>query len=127
MKRSRRAFMAVSLTLPGAWTFQLDAQSNAQGARLTVLVDERHANSRAFAWRARIAGARVLPLRDEIGSLWLDRLGPLASARGSVLAGLTTHADAFLLERFALANGLVVRRRRVGEGALVAWRIERAG
>jgi hypothetical protein len=121
MRSSRREFVAgASLAVSGAWMFRSDAQSKPQGARLTVLVDERIADSRAFALRARIAGARVMPLRHEIGGLWFDRLLPLTASQGSVIAGLTTHADAFLLARFALASGLTVT------GALVAWRIERS-
>lgn len=118
--------LSASLAVTEAWMFNFVEHRTKRDALLTVIVDERNADSRAFALRARMAGARVMPLCDEIGALWFDRLMPLATSHGNVLAGLTTHADAFLLTRFALENGLAITRRAAGENALVAWRIERA-
>jgi hypothetical protein len=125
MNPTRRDFLAVA-SLAAARSPAWGAPSrNRTGdvATLTIVCDERLADSRAYALRARMTGARVVPLRDDIGMLWLASLMPMAAAPGHVLAGLTRHADAFLLAGFAQGIGMRMTRR-AGADALVAWRLE---
>jgi hypothetical protein len=72
-------------------------------------------------------GARIVPLGNDIGVLWFERLMPLASSPGNTIAGLTTHANAFLLTRFAQGIGLRVAQRAAGAHAgpdmLVMWQL----
>jgi hypothetical protein len=59
--------------------------------------------------------------------LWFKRLMPLASSPGNTIAGLTTHANAFLLTRFAQGIGLQVAQRttekHAGSDTLVMWQL----
>jgi len=76
-------------------------------------------------------GARIVPLGNDIGMLWLKRLMPLATSPGNTIAGLTTHANAFLLTRFAQGIGLQVAQgiseTHVASGTLVMWQLDADG
>ena len=97
------------------------------GYTLTIVFDERLADSRAFAVRSRTMGARIVPLGNDVGMLWFERLMPLASSPGNTIAGLTTHANAFLLTRFAQSIGSRVEQRTTeayaGSDTLVMWQL----
>jgi len=99
----------------------------ARGDSLIIVFDERVADSRAFAFRSRTMGARTVPLGNDIGMLWFQHLMPLASSPGNVIAGLTKHADAFLLTRFAQSTGLRITQQtaepHAGPVTLVIWRL----
>jgi hypothetical protein len=136
MKTGRRDFLAAaSLAAASArvlWPVRAMAQSGEPAARansLTIVFDERLADSRAFAFRSRTMGARVVPLRDDIGVLWFQRLMPLAASPCNTIAGLTRHADAFLLTCFAQSSGMRATQRTAGAHAradtLVMWRLDR--
>lgn len=100
-------------------------------ATLTIVFDEHLADSRAFAVRSRTTGARIVPLGNDIGMLWFEHLMPLASSPGNTIAGLTTHANAFLLTRFAQGIGLQVAQRtaeaHAGPKTLVMWQLVATG
>jgi hypothetical protein len=136
MKTARRDFLAAaSLAAASArvlWPARAMAQSGEPAARansLIIVFDERLADSRAFAFRSRTMGARVVPLRDDIGVLWFQRLMPLAALPGNTIAGLTRHADAFLLTCFAQSSGMRATQRTAaayaGADTLVMWRLDR--
>jgi hypothetical protein len=99
---------------------------------LTIVFDEHLPDSRAFALRARAFRARIVPLSSEtkrdIGALWFETLLPEAVSADSAIAGLTRHADAFVLTRFALAAGMRLTQRtiegRAEPDALTAWRLD---
>jgi len=138
MKTSRRDFLAtaslaaayVPMSRPAQTMLRspmLSSEQVAPGHALTIVFDEHLADSRAFALRSRTMGARIVPLGNDIGVLWFERLMPLASSPGNTIAGLTTHANAFLLTRFAQGIGLRVAQRAAGAHAgpdmLVMWQL----
>ncbi|CAN7618695.1 hypothetical protein LJR034_004748 [Caballeronia sp. LjRoot34] len=142
MKTGRRGFLATA-SMAGAcmrvsWPTQamlrsrmLPSEQVALGHTLTIVFDEHLADSRAFAVRSRTTGARIVPLGNDIGMLWFERLMPLASSPGNTIAGLTTHADAFLLTRFAQGIGLQVAQRtaeaHAGSDMLFIWQLVATG
>jgi hypothetical protein len=138
MKTGRREFLATAslavtcmrVSWPAQTMLQSATLSSEQvplGHALTIVFDEHLADSRAFAVRSRTMGARIVPLGNDIGVLWFERLMPLASSPGNTIAGLTTHANAFLLTRFAQGIGLRVAQHVVeahaGPGTLVMWQL----
>src|ERR1700710_937271 len=146
MKTGRREFVATAslatACLRVSWPAQtmlrsatrsatLSSEQMALGDTLTVVFDEHLPDSRAFAVRSRTMGARIVPLGNDIGVLWFKRLMPLASSPGNTIAGLTTHANAFLLTRFAQGIGLQVAQRITGKHAgsdtLVMWQLDANG
>ncbi|OXC74284.1 hypothetical protein [Caballeronia sordidicola] len=138
MKTGRREFLATAslavtcmrTSWPAQtmlWSPTLSSDQVALGHALTIVFDEHVADSRAFAVRSRAMGARVVPLGSDLGVLWFERLIPLASSPGNTIAGLTTHASAFLLTRFAQGIGLRVAQRtadaHAGPDTLVMWQL----
>lgn len=141
MKTGRREFLAnaslasacVSVSWPARAILRSPTLSRehvehvALGHTLTIVFDEHLADSRAFAVRSRTMGARIMPLGNDVGTLWFERLMPLVSSPGNVIAGLTTHANAFLLTRLAQGIGLRVEQHtteaRAGSDTLVMWQV----
>jgi hypothetical protein len=126
MNTTRRDFLAAASLAKASVPAWGAPSPNRTGdaASLIIVCDEQLADSRAYALRALMTGARVVPLRDDIGMLWWATLMPRAASPGHVLAGLTRHADAFLLAGFAQGIGMRMTRRAQAD-ALVAWRLER--
>ncbi|WP_250467882.1 hypothetical protein [Caballeronia sp. GAFFF2] len=125
MRRARREFLTgASLAAAYAWAIESIGDTKAARMRLLVVCDERCSDSRAFAHRASLNGARVVAWRNDAGLLWHERLLPDASL-GVPLAGLTTYADAFVLSRLAWTCGLRMTKLACNAEALVAWRMER--
>lgn len=89
-----------------------------------VLVDRRHAASRAFGASFAIGGARLVACDGDVSVVWHDIF---ESAGGGTAAGLTTPATLHCLERLALARGLRVVVRETGAAADPAWRYDAAG
>ncbi|CAN7192549.1 hypothetical protein LJR029_001948 [Caballeronia sp. LjRoot29] len=135
MKTGRRDFLVTAslatVCMRGSWSATLPSEHAASGHALTIVFDEHLADSHAFAIRARAMGARIVPLGNDIGMLWLKRLMPLATSPGNTIAGLTTHANAFLLTRFAQGIGLQVAQgiseTHVASGTLVMWQLDADG
>jgi hypothetical protein len=133
MKTSRRDFLAVaSVAAASAWALRPEREmapsgASARGHALTIVFDEQLPDSRAFAMRARVLGARIVPMRHDIGALWFETLMPALGSTGAI-AGLTRHADAFLLTRLAIGAGMRLDQRavegRAGTDALIAWRLD---
>lgn len=145
MKTSRRAFLAnasltsacMSIGASVPWPAQAmprpatpsgeHAAFDHTGGTLTIVFDEHLADSRAFAVRSRAMGARIVPLGNDVGMLWFERLMPLANSPLNMIAGLTTHAHAFLLTRFAQSIGSRVLQRAseayAGPDRAVMWRL----
>jgi hypothetical protein len=75
----------------------------------SVLIDDRHAESRAFG--ARFAGrgvaVRAVPEGD-VTQLWLSEIGPAWRRGSAAVAGLTRRPVLFCLEQLAWAHGLRV-------------------
>ncbi len=137
MKHQRRDFLTAALAAAGSpalWAAMPAATRpdtlSTQAHSLTIVFDERLPDSRAFAFRARVnvKGARIVPMGNDIGLLWFQRLMPANGASPDTLAGLTRHADAFLLARLALGIGMQVTRQaadaHTGPDALVMWRLD---
>jgi hypothetical protein len=139
MKQQRRDFLTAALAAAGSpalWAAMPAATRPdtlfAQAHSLTIVFDERLPDSRAFAFRARAmgarTGARIVPMGNDIGLLWFQSLAPANGAPPDTLAGLTRHADAFLLARLALGIGMQVTRQaadtHTGPDALVMWRLD---
>jgi hypothetical protein len=141
MKTGRREFLAsaslaaasIRVSWPAQTMLRSATLSSEQvglghtGHTLTIVFDQHLADSRAFALRSRTMGARIVPLGNDIGMLWFEHLMPLASSPGNAIAGLTTHANAFLLTRFAQGIGLRVEQRtaevHAGSDTLVMWQM----
>jgi len=141
MKTGRREFLAsaslaaasIRVSWPAQTMLRSATLSSEQvglghtGHTLTIVFDQHQADSRAFALRSRTMGARIVPLGNDIGMLWFEHLMPLASSPGNTIAGLTTHANAFLLTRFAQGIGLRVEQRtaevHAGSDTLVMWQM----
>ncbi|QIE27876.1 hypothetical protein SBC1_59870 (plasmid) [Caballeronia sp. SBC1] len=142
MKTGRREFIGAASLVAACggmpWPAQASVRSTTlhneydeqavRGDSLIIIFDERVADSRAFAFRSRTRGVRTVPLGNDIGTLWFQHLMPLASSPGNVIAGLTRHADAFLLTRFAQGIGLRIAQHsaeaHAGPDTLVMWRLD---
>jgi hypothetical protein len=123
MKQARRDFLMVaSMTAVGVQTLRPVAASLPGAPRLTVIFDKHLADSRAFALRACMAGAQGVALSGDIGEMWFELLKPDDGSRQNAFAGLTHHADAFLLARLAQGAGMRVTQRPAG--ALIMWRLD---
>jgi hypothetical protein len=134
MTASRRDFLAAASLAAAsapAWAAYLPGEAGNAGSIITIVFDEQLADSHAYALRARMTGARIVPLRADIGVLWFESLMPAAAKPGHSIAGLTRHADAFLLAAFAQGIGMRMTRRaadaRGQADALIAWRLEAPG
>ena len=131
MKTGRREFLATASLATAcmrvSWPTTLPSEHASTGHTLTIVFDEHLADSRAFALRSRTMGARIVPLGNDIGMLWFEHLMPLASSPGNTIAGLTTHANAFLLTRLAQSIGSRVEQRTTdayaGSDTLVMWQM----
>jgi hypothetical protein len=141
MKTGRREFLAsaslaaasIRVSWPAQTMLRSATLSSEQvglghtGHTLTIVFDQHQADSRAFALRSRTMGARIVPLGNDIGMLWFEHLMPLASSPGNTIAGLATHANAFLLTRFAQGIGLAVAQctaeAHAGPDTLVMWQL----
>jgi hypothetical protein len=136
MRSGRREFIAgvgvTSVATAGGWALWPERVSgstddSARARSLTIVFDEQLPDSRAFAMRGRGPRARIVPLRSDMGALWFETLVPAIGPGGGTISGLTTHADAFLLTRFAMAAGMRLSHRavreRAGLDALIAWRV----
>lgn len=86
-----------------------------------VLVDERHAASRAFGRMADARGFNVESSRGDWSRLWLTRLDREWRAEPAPIAGLTHHGPLFTFEQLARPRGMrpvfVAELRRYGNGA----------
>ncbi len=109
-----------------------------------VVFDPTFARGRALADDARRRGDVVLPLDGDAGTFWFRTVLPRLAPTGTLLEGLTSHADCFVLSTLAASAGMrafpVSRahdgvqtpniERTVADGSdthHVAWRIEAAG
>jgi hypothetical protein len=126
MTLARRDFLTTALA--AAFSLQRPKPSQAQmrsGKRATPLVilfDERLPESRALASGARMTGASAVPLRGDIGLLWYERLMPAQGVAPVTFAGLTRHAEAFLLARLAHSVGMHMTRESAQ--TLILWRLD---
>jgi hypothetical protein len=86
-----------------------------------VLVDERHAASRAFGRTADARGLNVQASRGDWSRLWLTRLEREWRAEPAPIAGVTHHGPLFTFEQLARPRGMrpvfVAELRRYGNGA----------
>jgi len=86
-----------------------------------VLVDERHAASRAFGRMADARGLNVESSRGDWSRLWLTRLDREWRAEPAPIAGVTHHGPLFTFEQLARLRGMrpvfVAELRRYGHGA----------
>lgn len=123
MRHTRRYFMAVvSLAAVGVRTPRPVAAHELAARRLTVLFDAHLADSRAFARRACMTGARSVALSGDIGEMWFELLAPASGAEETAFAGLTRHADAFVFSRLAQGAGMQMTQRTAGP--LIMWRLD---
>jgi hypothetical protein len=75
-------------------------------ARPMVLVDDRHADARAFGAVLAGRGARVHAVPDgDVSAAWRDWIGPALRRAPTVLAGLTRAPALFCLEQLGWALG----------------------
>ena len=123
MSRTRRDFLVVaSLAVVGVQTLRPVKACELAAPRLTVLFDEHLADSRAFALRACMTGAPRVALSGDIGEMWFELLKPASGAAQTAFAGLTRHADAFVLSRLAQGAGMQMTQRTAGP--LIMWRLD---
>lgn len=123
---TRRTFligMTASAAVPEAALGRSPA-AMATGHPLRLMIyDERFAQARAAAERARTRGLATRAFRGEISSLWHETLTPALSGGTAPLAGLTSVGTLFCLERMAWDMGYRVMFRidHADRGAL-GWR-----
>jgi hypothetical protein len=124
--QARRDFLVVAsvtaISVTPLW--QLSALAPSCARRLIVSFDKDLPDSHAFALSASAAGARSMALSGDTGDMWFELLKRGLTSPQFVFAGLTRHADAFLLAR--LAQGAGMRTAQRSEGALTMWRFEPA-
>jgi hypothetical protein len=86
-----------------------------------VLVDERHAASRAFGRMAAARGLNVESSRGDWSRLWLTRLDREWRAEPAPIAGVSHHGPLFTFEQLARPRGMrpifVAELRRYSNGA----------
>jgi len=86
-----------------------------------VLIDERHAASRAFGRMAEGRGLNVEASRGDWSRLWLTRLDREWRAQPAPIAGVSHHGPLFTFEQLARPRGMrpvfVAELRRYGNGA----------
>jgi hypothetical protein len=112
---NRREFLEVAAVsalpaIAGARQHVDDRLTSASRRALpTVLIDERHAQSRTVGARLTVAGATVHAIPEgDVTQVWLDHIGPAWRHRPLTVAGLTARPALFCLEQFALGRGLRV-------------------
>lgn len=127
----RRQLLATGLSLPGllltAAAPVAGPRGTASRAPLAVLVDHRHAASRAFGAAQAARGARVVACDGDVSTAWRELFGPLRLAGAGAVAGLTSPVALHCLERLALLQGLWVTSREPPVGADGGWRHDAAG
>jgi hypothetical protein len=71
-----------------------------------VLIDDRHAEARAFGAALAASGAPVHSVPDgDVTSLWRESIGPAWRNTPTVVAGLTRSPVLFCLEQLGFAHG----------------------
>jgi hypothetical protein len=86
-----------------------DARTGTSLAYQAVLIDDRHAEARAFGAALARRGSRVLPVtHGDVTALWLGEIGPAWRRAPLPVAGLTRPPVLFCLEQLAWAQGLRV-------------------
>jgi hypothetical protein len=87
----------------------LRASATTRTALHTVLVDERHEETRTFAARMASRGASVHGVPEgDVTAIWLREIRPAWKRYPMPVAGLTGRPALFCLEQLALAGGLRV-------------------
>jgi hypothetical protein len=110
---NRREFLQgatlTALPLAAGLSYQAGADVRAPLALGAVLIDERHAESRAFGTRLAARGAAVRAVRDgDVTQLWLNEIGPAWRHGPVAVAGLTRRPVLFCLEQLAWQHNLRV-------------------
>ncbi len=108
---NRREFLGTGLAvtaLPIAGVLASQAHAAAAAAPVQlhkVVHDERFADSRAFADRARRLGGKTHGIEGDVTALWFNDLDQQWRTAPSVIGGLTSAAALFCLERLAWDQG----------------------
>src|SRR6185437_11958 len=113
----RRRFVqqgAVAIALAGG-TFRLARAGDSLGhppIRLhSALFDRRFTAARRFARAMGTQGIPTHTITGDVTSIWFNRLQPLWKRQPVAIAGLTTYAPLFCLERLAWDHGMRVLQR----------------
>jgi hypothetical protein len=86
-----------------------DAGMGTSLAFQAVLIDDRHAEARAFGAALAARGSRVMPVpHGDVTAPWLGEIGPAWRRAPVPVAGLTRPPVLFCLEQLAWAQGLRV-------------------
>ena len=90
----------------GSWT-----GSEAAPEPHLALFDRRFAAARKFAQTTRAQGISTRAITSDVTWVWFNELHPLWKQRPVAIAGLTTYAPLFCLERLAWDHGMRVIQR----------------
>jgi hypothetical protein len=110
---SRRQFLQgatlAAVPLVAGLPRSADARAGTSLAYQAVLIDDRHAEARAFGAALAGRGSRVLSVtHGDVTALWLGEIGPAWRRAPVPVAGLTRPPVLFCLEQLAWAQGLRV-------------------
>jgi len=110
----RRTFVQYGVTglvvTLAAGGFKLSTSGTATEAHL-ALFDRRFAAARKFARTTRAQGISTRAITGDVTWVWFNELHPLWKQRPVAIAGLTTYAPLFCLERLAWDHGMRVIQR----------------
>jgi len=76
-----------------------------------ALFDRRFAAARKFAQTTQAQGISIRAITGDVTWVWFNELHPLWKRRPVAIAGLTTYAPLFCLERLAWDHGMRVIQR----------------
>ena len=89
-----------------------DGLARASGLSLhTAIYDHRFAAGRQFAHNLQAQGVSTRAIAGDVTSVWYEELHPLWKQRRVTIAGFTTYAPLFCLERLAWDHGMRVIHR----------------
>lgn len=109
----RRTFVqqsAAALAVTGG-TFGLATAHDRLIPVHSAIFDRRFRVARRFARTIGAQGVATLSITGDVTSIWFERLHPLWKRQPVAIAGLTTYAPLFCLERLAWDHGMRVLRR----------------
>jgi hypothetical protein len=123
----RRAFVqrgiaGAALALFGTGFGSAAAKANIMACRVgelhVAIFDRRFAAGRHFARRMEAQSVTTRAITGDVTSIWFHELHPLWRQRSVAIAGLTTYAPLFCLERLGWDHGLrVLQRDQLDAGA----------
>jgi hypothetical protein len=100
------------VTAAAAGSFKLSGTATAAESQAHLAIfDRRFAAARKFAQTTQAQGISTRAITGDVTWVWFNELHPLWKQRPVAIAGLTTYAPLFCLERLAWDHGMRVIQR----------------